>query len=137
MRKLFIAVLSVLCHASILSVIINPFSSVVSAQQKGTTKIEERARIENRLSQNRTEQPNPLATLHGRVVDAQTGEPVAKVRVNVSGSQESATTDDGGAFVLENLPQGEINLYVTRIGYGLVKRTVLMRGREAEIEIAL
>jgi hypothetical protein len=140
MRKLFIAVLSVLCLASLLSMTIQPFSTVVYAKQKGEPNSYPSspiARIENRLSQNRTEQSTPLATLRGRVVDAQTGEPVAKVRVNVSGSQQSTTTDEGGAFVLEDLPQGEVNLYVTTIGYGLVKRTVLVRGSGDEIEIAL
>jgi len=34
------------------------------------------------------------ATLHGRVVDARTGEPVAKVSIIVSGTDLTTTTND-------------------------------------------
>ena len=45
-----------------------------------------------------------FVTLRGRVVDARTGEPFAKVRVIASGTDQTATTDDNGAFTLERLP---------------------------------
>ena len=112
MRKLFIAALCVLCHASMLTATIQLFSSSVFAQQKS-------------------------ASLRGRVVDAQTGEPVAKVRINIVGSDRSATTDDNGAFVFQDLQPGEIILYITTIGYGLVKRTVIVKDSDTETEIAL
>ncbi|HMJ26709.1 MAG TPA: hypothetical protein VK475_12800, partial [Pyrinomonadaceae bacterium] len=42
------------------------------------------------------------AVLHGRVVDARTGEPIAKVKV-IAGDQ-STVTNEAGVFTLENLP---------------------------------
>src|SRR5262245_9850415 len=78
------------------------------------------------------------ASLHGRVIDARSGEPVAKVRINVIGSSQNVTTDEDGAFALQNLPPGEFSLYVTSVGYGLVKKTITIRaGESTEIEIAL
>ncbi len=53
---------------------------------------------------------NRLLTLRGRVVDAHSGEPVAKVKIVVSGSPQNATTDEAGAFTLTDVPPGELNL---------------------------
>jgi len=76
--------------------------------------------------------------LHGRVVDAQSGEPVAKVRINVVGSPQSITTDENGAFTFQNLPPGELSLYVTTVGYGLLKKVITIQaGENTEVEIAL
>ena len=84
------------------------------------------------------QQSVPNASLRGRVSDARSGEPVAKVRINVIGSQQSITTDEDGAFALQNLPPGEVSLYVTSVGYGLVKKTITIKaGENTEIEIAL
>jgi outer membrane receptor protein involved in Fe transport len=81
---------------------------------------------------------NRPARLSGRVVDARTGEPIAKVKVIVSGSDQSTTTDDNGAFVLENLSAGQVDLYITTVTYGLVKKTIAVReGDNTEIQIAL
>lgn len=83
-------------------------------------------------------QSSNKVTLRGRVTDAQTGEPIAKVTVRVIGSQQSSTTDDNGDFVLQGLAPGEVELYVTTIGYGLVKKRVLLKpGEEANLSIAL
>src|SRR6266516_1748462 len=54
-----------------------------------------------------------LVTIRGRVVDARTGEPIAKVKVIADGVGQSTTTDDIGAFTLENLPVGKLDLYIT------------------------
>src|SRR5262245_8943650 len=63
------------------------------------------------------QQPATNASLHGRVIDARSGEPIAKVRINVIGSPQSVTTDEDGTFALQNLPPRELNLYVTSVGY--------------------
>lgn len=77
-------------------------------------------------------------TLHGRVVDARTGEPVAKVKVIASGTDQSATTDENGAFTLEKLPVGQVELYITTVNSGLVKKTITLKdGDNAEVVIAL
>lgn len=83
-------------------------------------------------------QQTGTATLHGRVVDARTGEPIGKVKVIASGSDLSATTDDQGKFTLANLPAGQVDLYITTVNYGLVKKTlVISPGDNAEKQIVL
>ena len=78
------------------------------------------------------------ATLHGRVTDARSGEPIAKVKINVAGSPQSATTDEHGTFAYQNLPPGELTFSVTTVGYGLVKKTITVKaGENTEIVIAL
>jgi hypothetical protein len=84
--------------------------------------------------------PNQPASvkLHGRVVDARTGEPIAKVRVIVSGTDLSTTTDDNGEFTFDNLPAGQVDLYITTVTFGLVKKTItLSKGDNRAVEIAL
>src|ERR1700730_12861521 len=79
-----------------------------------------------------------LATLHGRVVDARKGEPMAKVKVIVNGSDQSATTDDKGAFTIANVLVGQLDLYITTVSYGLVKKTIVLKeGENSEALIAL
>src|SRR5437016_7384883 len=81
---------------------------------------------------------NRLVILRGRVVDARSGEPVAKVKIIVSGSSQSTTTDESGGFTLSDIQPGEISLYITTVGYGLVKKTVTVKETDsAEVVIAL
>lgn len=78
------------------------------------------------------------ASLSGRVVDARTGEPLAKVRVIVSGTDQETTTDENGTFKFENLSAGKIDLYITTVTFGLVKKSVrLKEGDNADFQIAL
>ncbi len=77
------------------------------------------------------------ARLTGRVVDARTGEPVAKVKVIVTSSDVSTTTDDKGAFVLSDLPVGEVDLYITTVTFGLVKKSVTLNPGDNELQIVL
>lgn len=87
----------------------------------------------------RAQQPKThLVTFRGRVVDARSGEPVAKVRIVVSGSAQNTTTDETGAFTLTDVAPGDLSLYITTIGYGLVKKTIIVKESDtAEVVIAL
>jgi hypothetical protein len=90
------------------------------------------------VARQQAHQPGRPVTLRGRVVDARTGEPISKVKIIVVGSQQSATTDEDGTFILQNLVAGEVELYVTTVGYGLVKKTVTLKEGKNELpEIAL
>lgn len=81
--------------------------------------------------------PKP-ARLSGRVVDARTGEPVAKVKVIASGTEQSTTTDENGAFTLENLSAGQVDLYITTVTFGLVKKTITLKeGDNPDFQVAL
>src|SRR2546423_13300099 len=76
--------------------------------------------------------------LSGRVVDARTGEALAKVKVIVSGTNQETTTDDNGAFTLDNLHAGKIDLYITTVTFGLVKKSVVLKeGSNSDFQIAL
>lgn len=78
-----------------------------------------------------------LITLRGRVVDANTGEPMANVRVLANLADKSTITDANGAFTLE-LPPGPQELYITTVTYGLVKKTINVgAGTNSDVEIAL
>src|SRR6185369_8882271 len=80
----------------------------------------------------------PATNLHGRVVDARTGEPIAKVRIIVSGTDLSTTTNDNGEFTFDNIPAGQIELYITTITFGLVKKTItIAESGNPVFEIAL
>ena len=83
-------------------------------------------------------QTKPAANLRGRVVDARTGEPIAKVRVIVSGTDLSTTTNDNGEFTFDNLPAGQVDLYITTVTFGLVKKTITVAASNNPVfEIAL
>ena len=76
-------------------------------------------------------------TLRGRVVDANTGEPMANVRVVAKLTDKATITDANGAFTLEVSP-GPQELYITTVTYGLVKKTINAgAGTNTEVEIAL
>ena len=95
------------------------------------------AQDDPRLKQDQQPQKH-LATLHGRVVDARTGEAIAKVRVIANDTEQSTTTDENGSFLLENLPAGEVELYITTVSFGLVKKTITLKeGDNSDIQIAL
>jgi hypothetical protein len=84
------------------------------------------------------QQEHSTATLRSRVVDARTGEPVAKVKIIVSGSQRTTVTDANGVFTLQGLPPGPVELYITAVGYGVVKKSIALKaGETTEKDIAL
>src|SRR5437899_8785627 len=87
----------------------------------------------------RAQDKKPATTrLTGRVVDARTGEALAKVKVIVSGTNQETTTDDNGAFTLDNLHAGKIDLYITTITFGLMKTSVVLKeGDNADFQMAL
>ena len=85
------------------------------------------------LAQNQSHQ----AKLHGSVVDARSGERLAKVKVVVSGTELSTTTDENGEFTIDNVPTGQIDLYITTVNYGLVKKVVAIKEGVNEARIVL
>ncbi len=75
------------------------------------------------------------ATLRGRVVDAQTGEAIAKAAVTLPQLKMEAKTDAAGRFALDGLPAADLEVVVTTIGYGVTRRTVRASETAGEIEI--
>jgi Carboxypeptidase regulatory-like domain len=54
-------------------------------------------------------------TLRGRVVDARSGEPIAKVRVIANSIEQSTSTDEAGQFTLDSVLLGDLDLYITTV----------------------
>jgi len=59
--------------------------------------------------------------IKGRVTDKATGDPIAGATVTAFGTNHSATTDQGGHFVLSNLTPGKRDITVTKAGYTMAK----------------
>jgi hypothetical protein len=57
------------------------------------------------------------ATIAGRVLDASTGVGVAGAVVYLPEIKRGAITDEGGGFVLEQMPVGEFRWRIQRLGY--------------------
>ena len=80
--------------------------------------------------------------LVGRVVDAQTGQPLANVQVYSTGPSEGAIgslTSLDGRYVLRNVPAGFHEITAQMIGYGtkVVTDVEVPRGETATLDIAL
>jgi hypothetical protein len=76
-------------------------------------------------------------TLTGRVIDAKTGEPIRKALVSIREQKTEAVTDDGGRFTLAGLQPGRVELYVSTVGYGLLKREVDLAETAEPLELKL
>jgi carboxypeptidase-like protein/TonB-dependent receptor-like protein len=74
----------------------------------------------------------------GHVVDARTGSPLSKVLVVVEGVPLSTQTDDAGGFQLARVPAGMHRLFVSVVGYILVRRDVqVISGTALDVTIRL
>ncbi len=71
--------------------------------------------------------PAPLApeavVIRGTVADIMTNEPLVGANVVVVGTQKGAATDVDGAFVIEDVDAGDVELRVTFVGYRPVTLT--------------
>src|SRR5712691_1991376 len=78
------------------------------------------------------------ATLRGKVVDSRTGEPIAKATVSIRDQKIETRTADNGEFELTGVAPGEIELYVTTVGYALVRKKIDISASEPlELEVLL
>jgi hypothetical protein len=77
-------------------------------------------------------------TVRGVVVDRSDGAPIADVSVRVQNAGTGVKTDADGRFELTGVPAGEQTLYVSVVGFILVKRTIDVRaGEPLEVTVAL
>jgi iron complex outermembrane receptor protein len=68
--------------------------------------------------------PAQAGTLAGRVVDAETGGPLAGVELRVPGPGRSTLSDAAGRFAFADLPAGRLELVAVRVGYEPAKLQV-------------
>ena len=74
------------------------------------------------------------AHIAGHVLDAHTKEHLSFVNVQVEGTSLGCLTDESGHFYLKNLPEGELTIIFSMMGYETEKRTVTLR-RDTLIEM--
>jgi len=76
--------------------------------------------------------------VRGVVLDAQSGEPLARVRVSVLGAGLHTVTDDQGRFTLSGVNPGEYTLQVATVGYRMIRKNFsLGAGQIQEFEVIL
>jgi hypothetical protein len=68
--------------------------------------------------------PNPngvtdTGTISGRLVDANSQQPIAQAQLRVGTVVQNVAPNDKGGFVLSNVPIGQQTVYITAIGYTL------------------
>jgi len=81
----------------------------------------------------------PAATsIRGTVIDFKTGEAIAKALVAIRSQQLQTITDENGKFELLNVLPGRVELYVSTVGYGLLKQSMdVQAGMENPVELLL
>ena len=80
----------------------------------------------------------PSGRLIGRLVDRETGRPVATAAVSVVGRPTEAASDGQGVFRLTGVPAGQHELRVRRLGYAPLRHAVdVTTGHTTELEIRL
>jgi hypothetical protein len=76
--------------------------------------------------------------LRGLVLDRTDGTPIADVSVQIQDAKQSVKTDDTGHFSLTGIAPGRHTLYVSIVGFILVKRPVVIEaGQTLDLTIAL
>jgi len=56
-------------------------------------------------------------TIHGKITDQETGEPLPGITVSLPNTVWGTITDAAGSFVLDKLPSGEYTLKISAVGY--------------------
>ncbi|HWW86319.1 MAG TPA: TonB-dependent receptor, partial [Vicinamibacterales bacterium] len=81
---------------------------------------------------------NASPNLKGVVVDATSGEPLARVRVRVDGAAKETVTNEMGQFEFDDLEPGEHTIAAETVGYRLrTERVQIVHDRATEVTIAL
>lgn len=78
----------------------------------------------------------PLGIVRGNVADGATGAPLGRVLVSVEGTEISTQTDPNGRFELR-VPHGRNRLFVSVVGYALLRREVDVAAAPVDLAIAL
>ncbi len=88
-------------------------------------------------AQQAAQEPQP-GTIRGVVLDRADGSPIADVSVRLQDGKLTVKTDDAGRFELTDVAPGRQTLYVSVVGFILVKRALEMPpGGTLELTIAL
>ncbi len=76
--------------------------------------------------------------IQGNIVDSATGNPVSGATVTIVERAISATSNDGGAFILTGVPDGTYTVSVKLVGYRVRAKTVTVaQGKSVSMQIRL
>jgi hypothetical protein len=82
--------------------------------------------------------PPGTATIRGVVLDRADGSPISDVSVQIQDARQEVKTDAEGRFELVNVEPGKRTIYVSVVGFILVKRPVVVAaGQTLDVTIAL
>lgn len=85
--------------------------------------------IDETAAENRNQESGSATSqINGRVVNAETGEPLLGVHVFLSGTKVGAVTNSGGYYELRNIPSGNYRLVISIIGFGRVSKDLSIPG---------
>src|SRR4051812_39743364 len=77
-------------------------------------------------------------SIHGKVTDPRTGEGIAKALVSIRERSLQTITDENGSFIFPTVAPGDIELYVSTVGYQLLKNKLVVAGdRDVDLDIDL
>ena len=80
--------------------------------------------------------PSQFGIIRGQVVEARTGAPLAAVLVQVQSTRQRAFSDADGRFEIPDVPAGSQTLVVSVVGFGLVRRDVMVTpGQTSDLTI--
>ena len=74
-----------------------------------------------------SERKHPEASVHGHVIDRNTGEHVPFLVVSLKGTTVGTSTGDTGHYFLEHLPQGTFMLQVSGVGYKTASQEITLK----------
>jgi len=78
------------------------------------------------------------SVVRGKVLDSRTLEPIAQATVSIRDRNIETRTTGTGDFTLPELEAGEVELYVTTVGYALVRRKLeLTASTSLDLEVLL
>jgi len=90
------------------------------------------------LSINTFGQSVPVTNIFGRVIDAETGEPLIGANVYIANTVLGCATNENGEFIIFKVPFGTHRLVATYIGYEIYNDEIKVSGPQAEpLNIAL
>ncbi|BAS28589.1 hypothetical protein LIP_2759 [Limnochorda pilosa] len=78
-----------------------------------------------------------LGTLRGRVVDAETGEPLPRARLRLTACGMTAVADDAGVFVFAGVPVGATTLIASAPGYRNYTQNIQIFGGDQTLDVLL
>lgn len=69
-------------------------------------------------------------TIQGRLIDAETNEPLSEVNVFLSGTKIGTATNENGQYQLQGVPAGGYRLVMSSIGYKKIKLNIVVGPNE-------